>query len=476
MKRSSRMVIAILGLVTLALSISSQASAKVKAKNFGTVNQQISAVAIGPDGNPHVAYQGPDFHLYHARFDGRRWQRELVDGSSEGGWGNAIAVDADGHVHITYGAYRGLGAQQLVHAYFDGATWQVNDLGVDGTLTHLQLDAAGHPHVLFAGSSSYGYAVHNGISWQIEDTGLPWSWYSAGMVLDADGYAHVAHTANYLGCFYSTNRSGAWETTTLVAGTSAASAITLDAAGNPQVAVGSGTALSLFRYDGAAWSEELVVDFGIVAPLYIDSNIAMTTNAYGRPLILAAVSYSAGDQTVEVPFFLFDDGYGWNGDVIKNKNQGLYPSLALADSGIIYGTYCSLGRASTSRVKAKWLSFALPDLSGSWSNLSLVEAGGTAHVTGLLTIRNDGFDKSPRTSVMFLLSDDDVPDPGDELLPLSLRLKALRTGTPTELTVQFDYAGVLAGKTLFAIIDPEGRTLDGNLTDNLVPVLLGAGP
>jgi hypothetical protein len=150
-----------LGVSLLVCSLAGIAQAKVKPKNFGSVNQTRLSIAIDPAGFPHVAYQGPDHNLYHARFDGRTWQRELVDLGQY--YDNAIAIDKQGHIHIMYGAERisgGTGNYPLVHAYFDGTSWQVTDLPVSGHHPQIALDADGHPHVLFSFSSQYGERRH----------------------------------------------------------------------------------------------------------------------------------------------------------------------------------------------------------------------------------------------------------------------------------------------------------------------------
>jgi len=111
--------------------------------------------------------------------------------------------------------------------------WQVTDLPVSGSDTRIALDEDGHPHVLFKGDSTYGYAEYDGVNWHFEDTGLGWSWYSDGLALDADGNAHISYSINYSGCFYATNKSVSWETTTLVPSESWPTSIGLDNTGKP---------------------------------------------------------------------------------------------------------------------------------------------------------------------------------------------------------------------------------------------------
>ena len=136
-------------------SLSNASEAKLKHKNLATTAQTQSSIAIDPTGFPHVAYLGADGKLYHARFDGRTWQREVVDDSQY--YSNAMAIDAQGRIHIVYGVERTTNSNvtySLAHAYFDGTSWSVTDLPVSGHHPQIALDADSHPHVLFRGSST----------------------------------------------------------------------------------------------------------------------------------------------------------------------------------------------------------------------------------------------------------------------------------------------------------------------------------
>jgi len=451
----------------IVLALARSAVAKVKPKNFGTVYQGVSAIALDSTGFPHVAYQGVDSHLHHAWFDGLKWQRELVDGASEGGRGNSVAIDAQGHIHITHETASG-----LAYASFDGSSWHLTDLGVTGSRTHLQLDAFGHPHVLFSNFyGGLGYARFDGAHWQIEEYALPGSWYSSGLAVDAEGHAHVSYSVNYSGCFYATNKSGSWETTALVPDTAAATAIVLTPAGEPRVLVGGGSQLFYFSFDGANWTNEVVADFQPADPnvrAFIEADTAMSMDDQGRPQSLVPVYLTSGNRYVDVLVFAFGDGVGWNALLVDGKNTGFYPSIALDADGVAYGTYSS-PLLHDQYAKAKWVRIALPDLSGAWTNV--VVTGST--VTGRLTVRNTGLDKSSRTDMSLWLSDDTLVDLGDELLPVTAGVKSLKPGSATEIAVEFEHSGSLAGKHLIAIVDPSVVTADRNRVDNVVATALG---
>ena len=165
---------------------------KIKPKTLASANQNYLSIAVDPAGTPHVVYQGADYHLYHAWLHGGRWQHELVDASSDCGWGNSIAIDVQGNIHVSYGANRGLGALKLIYANFNGSQWQITDLGVDGSDTVLKLDQAGLPHIAYGGGSTIQYARYDGAGWHFEDTGLGSGPYRHDFVLDSNDHAHLA--------------------------------------------------------------------------------------------------------------------------------------------------------------------------------------------------------------------------------------------------------------------------------------------
>jgi hypothetical protein len=449
----------------LVVVLTAIAEAKVKPKNLATTAQTQSSIAIDPAGFPHVACLGADGNLYHARFDGRTWQREVVDDSQY--YSNAMAIDAQGRIHIVYGVERITSSNvtySLAHAYFDGASWTVTDLPVSGHHPRIALDASGHPHVLFNFSSSY--AAYNGADWQIENTGLSGSWSSDGLALDANGKAHVSANG-----FYATNKSGTWEITQLMTNNAGATAIALDKAGNPHVVVGTGGELVYYNYDGSNWTSETMVNFNDADPgiqANIESAIAMAMDAQGRAQVMVPVYLSAGNRYGDVSVFVFDDGTGWNGLLLDLKNTGFYPSIALDSNDVAYVTYCG-ALVHDRSAKAKWARIALPDLTGGWTNVSVA---GTA-VTGTLNVTNQGLDKSDKTVAALWLSDDATLDDGDTLLPVALKIKSLAAGSKIAVPINFQYAGALAGKQLIAVIDPVMATADRNRLDNTVAISLG---
>lgn len=449
--------------VSLSAVVSVQAAGLIKPRNLAKVHGGVCAVALGPDGAPHVAYQSPDYHLYHAWLAGTKWLREPVDTSSDCGWGKSIAVDAAGRAHVTYTGYRDTGSEEVLYAVRDAAGWQSTTVGVAGTQTHLCLDADARPHILFSGTSTQMYARLEGGVWQVEDTGVLASPYAAGFVLDGAGKAHVSSSGNYAGCYYGTNATGTWQSTLLVNGTAAHTAIALDSDGRPGIAVALPDSLRYFRFDGTQWGWYEVWNAAALGDIRLDGvSLALSPDDRIRMLLAGSVG-----GALEVALYSHDNGIGVLGVLVDTKNAGFYPSLALGPDGRAHGTYCSTG-GNTSAVR--YVAIALPDLAGTWASTAL-DPGATTF-TGTLRIQNTSQSKSLKTTVAFALSDNPVFDGADAMLDPTLQVKSLKPGAVLDLSVRLTDSRLVSGKHLIAIIDPAMASGDADATDNLVPALL----
>jgi hypothetical protein len=437
---------------------------KIKPKTLSSANQNYSSIAVDPAGTPHVVYQGTDYHLYHAWLDGGGWQHELVDASSDCGWGNSIAIDAQGNIHVSYGAYRGLGAQKLIYANFNGSQWLITDLGVDGSDTVLKLDQAGLPHIAYGGGSTIQYARYDGASWHFEDTGLVSGPYRHDFVLDSDDHAHLAFSRNYDGYYYGTNKYGNWESTLLDAGNSTPVTIGVDSQNHPHVAAAVAGSAKYYTYDGTNWTSELIIDPADTGNAPVDG-LALTLDGEDHAHLLMA--FYAGK---EVSVYAFDNGLDWVAGVVDKKNAGFYPSLTFDSNGVAYGTYCTALKKDKSKVK--WVRIGLPDMAGTWNGVTVTEDGGGWNVTGMLAIKNNGLEKAAKNSVLLYVSDDAEFDESDTVLPVALKVKSRKPDTTVNVSVDFRYNTSLAGKYLIAVIDPEMVTYDRNMNNNIVTVLV----
>jgi hypothetical protein len=152
-----------------------------------------SALALDDNGHPHITYYGPqpagatDFR--HAFYDGNQWVKEPVASDA---WGNGRGVSSgllavpSGELHAVYTS-GALGPYDVSYAHFDGNAWgtQVIAPGSAGSIAQA---ADGSLHVSFVSGAHVRHAKLVGSEWVIQDVadfGTPYSSMSPlGFVLD----------------------------------------------------------------------------------------------------------------------------------------------------------------------------------------------------------------------------------------------------------------------------------------------------
>jgi hypothetical protein len=169
----------------------------------GEVGWAGNALALDPAGRPHIAYYdaGHARPGYATRQAAGTWTSGLLSGELGGGIGASLAFDAQGRAHVSYYT----SAAQMRYAHQEGATWQVETVGVDASpdpmdsRTSLVLDASsGQPRIAFTRNYPYDlyYASYSGASWSaVAPTGSP-KGLNPSLALDAAGQPHIAYLNN----------------------------------------------------------------------------------------------------------------------------------------------------------------------------------------------------------------------------------------------------------------------------------------
>ena len=86
-------------------------------------------------------------NLRYAYRDGTGWHFEMVDVEPEVGSYSSLALDAEGHPHISYFNH---GDHDLKYAYKDAVGWHVETVESDGWVgssPSLELDVDGYAHI-----------------------------------------------------------------------------------------------------------------------------------------------------------------------------------------------------------------------------------------------------------------------------------------------------------------------------------------
>jgi hypothetical protein len=179
------------------------------------------AIAMGPGDGPYFAYrENVADELRWATNESGAWVHEAVDSAGTPGMKNAMAVEADGTVHVAY--VDAWDRDTLEHAWRAGGVWTLETIDAAGATGHdvaIALDADGAVHAVYAelGDEDLRYATNASGAWSVEtiDAGVLRAHY-ASIAIAPDGALHVAYRVGNHGIdvaadlWYATNESGAW--------------------------------------------------------------------------------------------------------------------------------------------------------------------------------------------------------------------------------------------------------------------------
>jgi hypothetical protein len=168
------------------------------------------AVAIGPDGIPHLSWYRIPYgtsnyaHLRYAVLKDGVWQMQTLDFDMQTGKWNWMITDSQGNPYITYDAFvKGL----LKLAHWDGKGWNIRIVdsrgahGSDYSLgmgSSLVVDNQGNAHISYYSDTELRYARQEGSAWKFQivekvtPTGAAAD-YRSSLVLDRDGLPHVSY-------------------------------------------------------------------------------------------------------------------------------------------------------------------------------------------------------------------------------------------------------------------------------------------
>ena len=252
----------------------------------------------------------------------------------------SLALDAAGRPHVVYAG------DELTYAWFDGVAWQREAIdaapGRDDVYpspASLALDAGGGAHVsyLSAGSTALRYARRTAQGWLPETVdAVPAGQifnYDTALALDRAGRPHIAYLKNGQ-LWYAAWTGSAWRSQLVDAAQKAEFhvSLALDAADQPHISYGVWRGDSLYlkyaRRAGGAWTSEVVEDgfLGEYNAIALDSQGAphISYLDYARSQLKVAQRTPAGWQ-VEVI-----DGVQWFGG---------FTSIAIDSQDLLHVTY-----------------------------------------------------------------------------------------------------------------------------------------
>jgi hypothetical protein len=169
--------------------------------------QAACAVAISPDGTPHVSWYsmpGFDAHIRHAVLQDGVWMMRTLDFDVQTGKWHTMILDPEGNPCLSYDAFvKGL----LKLACWDGKKWNIRVVdsrgahGSDYSLgmgSSLAFDSHGKAHISYYSDTEMRHAWQDGEHWKVETVEKitpsgAFLDYRSSIVLDKDGFPHISY-------------------------------------------------------------------------------------------------------------------------------------------------------------------------------------------------------------------------------------------------------------------------------------------
>ncbi|MEM3555048.1 MAG: hypothetical protein QXU79_04475 [Candidatus Micrarchaeaceae archaeon] len=132
---------------------------------------EYNSLALDAEGHPHISYWDRDlWALKYAYNDGSGWLTETVDSAGYIVWSpTSLAVDSSGRPHITYCACASCtDCAELRHAWRDGGGWLTETVELHAGGASLALDSSGRPHMAYVGRGGLCYGYYDGTTWITE--------------------------------------------------------------------------------------------------------------------------------------------------------------------------------------------------------------------------------------------------------------------------------------------------------------------
>ncbi len=198
---------------------------------------QTTSIALDQDGHVHISYflSSPGYDLRYATNKSGEWETFTIDSEESVGQGTSLVVDDEGNVYI---AYYHITGGNLRLATNKSGEWEISVLDDScdvGMYVSMAMDSEGHLHISYFDNcdGNLKYATNASGEWEIAVLDSSW-WVGldTSITLDQDDNVYISYKGG--GLKYATNKSGEWEVFTLDTdgNTGAYTSIGLDQDGN----------------------------------------------------------------------------------------------------------------------------------------------------------------------------------------------------------------------------------------------------
>jgi len=334
---------------------------------------QYASIALDSNDYPHIAYQyyTPSMarELHYTFWNGTNWEYEVIDGNGPGQNSGAycsLALDEDDIAHFSY---YDLNVGALKYATWDDTadTWvceivETNDYG-PGYFSCLVLDANGYSHIAYMDDGTVDYAYMDASGWHLEvaatSTGYQqYQWIS--MALDSEEYPHISFH-KWIGAelMYTRKSASGWSVETVdndgSVGTYSSIALTSD--DKPLIAYREDNNLYLTRWDGSSWTRETVVAAG-------NAYSSLELDSLDNPCI----SYS--QEAIGLRYARYN-GTDWILETVDNSSSmcGAFSSLAFDSNWQPHIAYQD-AQSGTMNLKYAWYDSSSGTFSSTTTNLN----------------------------------------------------------------------------------------------------------
>jgi hypothetical protein len=222
------------------------------------------AIALNSAGTPYIGYICDDLPIGDiiklATMHPGGWDVQIIDKVDLAYW-LSLKIDQQGYPHL---AYESSGI--IKHAYQQPDGWVVETV-VGGYSPSLDLDDSGYPYLSYGqgGSRLLSYAYQDEAGWHFESTGVnDILWHGSSMVLDNNGYPHIAYCEFEEKCKYVYKDNTGWHEEELGYLGSTPPSLAVDQLNHPHISSDIDGNLIYFYKDQAGWHKHIVDDEGTV--------------------------------------------------------------------------------------------------------------------------------------------------------------------------------------------------------------------
>jgi hypothetical protein len=345
----------------------------------------MSSIALDANGYPRISYNKEGPCLEHAKWNGNIWELENVDCFGSVGEGSSIAIDSEGHAHISYYDWSYMGVR---YAKWDGSSWNIETVDSGHVIgwTGLALDNGNNPHVVYPWHLPEGevrYATQVGGQWNIEavDVSGAGVGYGPSIALDSNDFPHVSYAmGDGLRLHYAKWNGSAWNTEIPDPSTHINShsyiSLALDSNDYPHISYqdNDNEDLMYARWDGGAWDIQTVESDGRAGAI---SSIAIDSNDNPH------ISYAWGDVYPSVSLhYAHWDGSSWTIETVDADGWvGRSSSIALDSNDIPHVSYEDMSNHELKYASKKPLRSLSLDIDPDTLNLKSMGKWITAYLT-----------------------------------------------------------------------------------------------